>query len=89
MMNIEITKLTEQKIIDREIRSWPIWTCDISEFDWEYSEQESCLLLEGEVEVESDNETVKFSAGDFVVFPRGLKCRWKVTKPVRKHYSFS
>ena len=88
-MNIEITKLTEQKIIDREIRSWPIWTCDISEFDWEYSEQESCLLLEGEVEVESDHETVKFSVGDFVVFPKGLKCRWKVTKPVRKHYSFS
>jgi len=89
VMNIEITKLTEQKIIDREIRSWPIWTCDISEFDWEYSEQESCLLLEGEVEVESDHETVKFSVGDFVVFPKGLKCRWKVTKPVRKHYSFS
>ena len=89
MMNIEITKLPEQKIIDREIRSWPIWTCDISEFDWEYSEQESCLLLEGEVEVESDHETVKFSVGDFVVFPKGLKCRWKVTKPVRKHYSFS
>ena len=89
MINIEITKLPEQKIIDREIRSWPIWTCDISEFDWEYSEQESCLLLEGEVEVESDHETVKFSVGDFVVFPKGLKCRWKVTKPVRKHYSFS
>ena len=89
MINIEITKLPEQKIIDREIRSWPIWTCDISEFDWEYSEQESCLLLEGEVEVESDHETVQFSVGDFVVFPKGLKCRWKVTKPVRKHYSFS
>ena len=44
---------------------------------------------EGEVEVESDHETVKFSVGDFVVFPKGLKCRWKVTKPVRKHYSFS
>ena len=88
-MNIEITKLPEQKIIDREIRSWPIWTCDISEFDWEYSEQESCLLLEGEVEVESDHDTVKFTVGDFVVFPKGLKCRWKVTKPVRKHYSFS
>jgi uncharacterized cupin superfamily protein len=23
-----------------------------------------------------------------VVFPKGLKCRWKVAKPVRKHYSF-
>ena len=88
-MNIEITKLPEQKIIDREIRSWPIWSCEVSEFDWEYDTQESCLLLEGDVEVKTDFETVNFSAGDYVVFPRGLKCRWKVTKPVRKHYSFS
>ena len=88
-MNIEITKLPEQKIIDREIRSWPIWSCEVSEFDWEYDTQESCLLLEGDVEVKTDFETVNFSAGDFVVFPKGLKCRWKVTRPVRKHYSFS
>jgi len=71
------------------IKAWPIWTCGISEFDWEYDTQESCLLLGGDVEVKTDFETVNFSAGDYVVFPRGLKCRWKVTKPVRKHYSFS
>ena len=88
-MNIEITKLSEQNIIDREIRSWPIWSCEVSEFDWEYDTQESCLLLGGDVEVKTDFETVNFSAGDYVVFPRGLKCRWKETKPVRKHYSFS
>ena len=74
---------------DMGVLSWPIWTCDISEFDWEYDEQESCLLLEGEVEVKTDFEIVNFSAGDFVVFPRGLKCRWRVIKPVRKHYTFN
>ena len=88
-MNIKITKLIEDDIIKQNIRSWPIWTCGVSEFDWEYSEKESCLLLEGDVEVISDFETVKFSAGDYVIFPRGLKCRWNVIKPVRKHYSFS
>ena len=88
-MKIEITKLTEDDIIKQNIRSWPIWTCGVSEFDWEYSEKESCLLLEGDVEVISDFETVKFSAGDYVIFPRGLKCRWNVIKPVRKHYRFS
>ena len=84
-----LTQLSDTEIAEREIKSWPIWSCEISEFDWEYSEEESCLLLDGEVEVESDHETVRFSAGDFVVFPKGLKCRWKVAKPVRKHYSFS
>ena len=87
-MNIKINKLTEGEIADIGILSWPIWTCGVSEFDWEYDDKESCLLIEGEVEVQSEFETVKFTSGDFVVFPKGLKCRWKIIKPVRKHYSF-
>ena len=87
-MNIQIKNMTRSEIAKKEILSWPIWSCEVSEFDWEYSEQESCLLLEGEVEVSGNFETVKFGVGDYVVFPRGLKCRWKVIKPVKKHYSF-
>ena len=88
-MKVEIEKLSNEKITELGIKTWPIWTCGISEFDWEYGAEESCLLLEGEVEVSSEFESVRFFAGDYVVFPKGLKCRWKVTKPVRKHYSFS
>ena len=88
-MHISIHKPSDTEINQKKIHSWPIWTCEVSEFDWEYSEQESCLLLKGAVEVSGDFETVRFGVGDFVVFPRGLKCRWKITKPVRKHYSFS
>ena len=88
-MHITISQLTDREIEARGVLSWPIWSCDVSEFDWEYSDEESCLLLDGEVEVSSDIETVSFGAGDFVVFPRGLKCRWKVIKPVRKHYTFN
>ena len=87
-MNIEIRKINDKEIENMGILSWPIWTCEISEFDWEYKDAESCYLLDGEVEVQSEFEKVQFSRGDFVIFPRGLKCRWKVTKPVRKHYSF-
>ena len=87
-MKIIITQLSEDEIISKGIKSWPIWTCATSEFSWEYEETESCYLLEGEVEVKSEFETVRFSSGDFVVFPRGLKCSWKVSAPVRKHYCF-
>ena len=87
-MQISIHKPSDTEIEQKEILSWPLWACEVSEFDWEYDQQESCLLLEGEVEVKSDIETVKFCGGDFVVFPKGLKCRWKVIKPVRKHYTF-
>ena len=88
-MNIIINRLSDEEVGNIGVLAWPIWTCGVSEFDWEYSDEESCLLLEGEAEVKSEFETVRFSAGDFVVFPKGLKCRWKVTRPVRKHYKFN
>ena len=88
-MNITISQLTDKQIEDWDVLSWPIWSCEVSEFDWEYSDEESCLLLDGKVEVKSEFETVRFSAGDFVVFPGGLKCRWRVIRPVKKHYTFN
>ena len=88
-MKIEISKVSKNELSEMGVFSWPIWSCEVSEFDWEYSDEESCLLLDGEVEVSSDIETVSFGTGDFVVFPRGLKCRWKVIRPVRKHYTFN
>ena len=87
-MKIEIYNLSKQELEEKGVHSWPIWSCDVSEFDWEYKDKESCLLLEGSVEVASDYETVILGGGDFVVFPGGLKCRWKVAAPVRKHYTF-
>ena len=88
-MKIKITQLTETEIEENNIHSWPIWSCEVSEFPWTYSDTETCLILEGEVIVTTDHEDVTIGPGDFVVFPKGLKCRWKVMQPVRKHYSFN
>ena len=88
-MKIEITPMTMEQAGEKGITSWSIWTCEISASDWEYSENESCYLLEGEVEVITNWEKVNFGQGDFVQFPKGLKCRWRVTKSVKKHYQFS
>ena len=88
MITISITKKTDSELETLGVRSWPIWTCEVSEFPWEYAEKETCLLLEGDVEVNTEEETVRFGVGDFVVFPKGLKCSWKVMTPVRKHYNF-
>ena len=70
---------------------WPIWTCEPKTFDYEYTETETCLILEGAVTVASTDgkECVRFGAGDLVVFPVGLKCVWYVEKAVKKHYNFS
>jgi len=71
--------------------NWPIWTCEASEFDWDYTQTETCLVLEGKVTVTDrpGADSVSFGPGDMVVFPVGLKCVWKVTEPVKKHYEFS
>ncbi len=31
------------------VTSWPTWGCGVSTFPWTYDEQETCLLLEGDV----------------------------------------
>ena len=64
------------------------WGCEVSEFDWFYSQEETCLLTAGEVTVTYDGGETSFAEGDLVTFPQGLSCVWKVTKPVHKHYFF-
>jgi uncharacterized protein len=88
MTKIIVKKLSNEELKSLNLDSWGTWTCDVSRFDWKYSDKESCYIFEGEVTVETDEETVSFGAGDFVVFPKGLKCFWNVKKPVRKAYKF-
>jgi len=71
------------------VSSWPIWTKEASEFPWQYDAQETCYLLEGEVSVTPEGgKPVEIKKGDLVIFPKGMKCRWKIRKDVRKHYKF-
>ena len=53
----------------KKCKSWPIWTCEPSTFDWEYTQKETCLILDGEVTVSDDADSVSFGPGDMVVFP--------------------
>jgi len=89
MLIVVTSPCPEGTIEELGIKNWPIWSCDESSFDWTYSDKETCLLLEGEVTVTPERgQSVKFCAGDLVTFPKGMKCRWEVHKPVRKHYRF-
>ena len=87
-MKIEIKKLNNDEIEQMGIKHWPIWTKEVSEFDWFYDSQEMCLILEGRIIVSSQHEVLEINAGDFVVFPKGLSCQWHVLEHVRKHYKF-
>ena len=85
-MSIIVKKPTEAE--KTEMQLLPVWGCGVSKFDWHYDQEEICLLTEGEVTVTHDGGCVRFGAGDYVVFPKGLSCVWDVTLPVKKHYLF-
>ena len=88
-MEIKVQKLTTGELEKMGVFNWPIWEKEISQFDWEYDSVEECYFLEGQVTVAtSGGEETSFGKGDFVIFPKGLSCTWKVKKPVRKHYNF-
>lgn len=87
-MDVEVKKLDENEIQEMGIKSWPIWEKEVSEFDWSYSSEERCLILEGKAIISYGDKRVEIKKGDFVIFPKGLQCKWKITDPIKKHYNF-
>jgi uncharacterized cupin superfamily protein len=85
-MKIEVKTPTKDELKKLNVENWPIWECEPSEFDWEYDEDEQCHFLEGKVKVITNDGEVEIKKGDFVKFPKGLKCRWVVYEKVKKHY---
>ena len=69
-------------------KNWPIWECEPSKFNWTYTDEEHCYILEGNVEVIGESNTVVIEPGDYVIFPKGLSCIWKVSKSIKKYYTF-
>jgi uncharacterized cupin superfamily protein len=85
---ITVEKPDSEKLEQLGVKKWPIWEKEATEFDWHYDEPETCYFLEGDVTVTAQGTDISFGKGDLVVFPRGLDCRWKIRKAVRKHYFF-
>ena len=88
--DVIVRKPSESEI--EKFQEWPIWTGQISTFDWDYTQTETCLILKGEVKVTdrpAGEDSITFGPGDLVIFPDGLECIWTITQPVRKHYNFS
>jgi len=87
--DVIVRKPTAEEV--RTCKTWDTWGCPASKFDWEYTQTETCLILDGRVTVTdrpAGKDSVSFGPGDLVVFPVGLKCIWNVTQGVKKHYNF-
>ncbi len=88
MKKVIIEKLTPEEITKRKILSWPVWEKEVSRFDWKYDGDEECLILEGEVVIETEEGEYTVRKGDFVTFKDGLKCVWDIKQDIRKRYNF-
>jgi uncharacterized cupin superfamily protein len=89
VQDITVRKPSEQET--QTCKQWPVWSCDVSQFDWEYTQTEKCLIIDGHVEVKDpapSGHSVSFGTGDYVEFPVGLKCIWNVKQSIKKHYDF-
>lgn len=81
--------VTPAKLDVLYVEDWPIWTKEVSEFEWTYDKTETCYIVEGSAIVTPvDQDPVTINEGDMVVFPKGMKCTWKITEAIEKHYSF-
>ncbi len=87
MDKIFVEQADPGKLKSLGVDSWPIWKKGVSKFGWSYDDAEICYILEGKATVQPDQgETVEFSAGDLVIFPKGLKCTWDIQRAIKKHY---
>ncbi len=95
MSQIRIERLTPERRRALNIpdapspgNGWRVWECPPSEFDWFYDRTEWAYLYEGRVKLKTSAGEYAVSAGDYVCFPAGLACIWKVEKKILKVYKF-
>jgi uncharacterized protein len=62
-----------------------VWECSAGKFNWHYDFDETVLILEGSIVLESDTMPSKrYAAGDVIFFKDGAHARWHIEDRVRK-----
>jgi hypothetical protein len=62
-----------------------VWHCTEGRFNWYYDFDETILILEGSIVLESDNMgPTRYGPGDVVFFRDGAHARWHVEGHVKK-----
>jgi uncharacterized protein len=62
-----------------------IWECSEGRFNWYYDLDETVLILEGSIVLESDTmPPTRYGPGDTIFFKNGAHARWHVEGRVRK-----
>ena len=67
------------------LASTMVWECSEGRFNWYYDFDETILILEGSIVLESDTmPATRYVAGDVIFFRDGAHARWHVEGRVKK-----
>ncbi|WP_024516290.1 cupin domain-containing protein [Bradyrhizobium sp. Tv2a-2] len=62
-----------------------IWSCTAGKFNWYYDVDETTVILEGSIVLESDGMPPKrYGVGDVILFRSGARAKWYVEDYVKK-----
>jgi uncharacterized protein len=62
-----------------------VWHCTEGKFNWFYDFDETILILDGSIVLESDGmPPTRYGAGDVIFFRDGAHAKWHVERHVRK-----
>jgi uncharacterized protein len=62
-----------------------VWQCSEGKFNWYYDVDETLLILEGSIVLESDTmPPTRYGPGDTIFFRDGAHARWHVEGSIRK-----
>ncbi len=62
-----------------------VWECSEGKFNWYYDFDETIMILEGSIVLESDTmSSTRYGPGDVIFFRDGAHARWHVEGRVRK-----
>jgi uncharacterized protein len=62
-----------------------VWHCTAGKFNWYYDFDETIMILEGGIVLESDSiKPTRYGPGDVIFFRDGAHARWHVEDHVRK-----
>lgn len=88
MKNVQVYRLSGDERDRRGVQAWDVWEKDASESEWSYTVEEHCFVERGSARIIHHGATLDVREGDYVVFPVGMTCTWKVPGPLTVRYAF-
>ncbi|MDH2357483.1 cupin domain-containing protein [Bradyrhizobium sp. SSUT112] len=62
-----------------------VWSCTQGKFNWYYDFDETIVILEGSIVLESDGvPPLRYGVGDVILFRAGTRAKWHVEDDVKK-----